>query len=60
MIVRENVSVEAYVKRRGGRTFRTVRFYVNGANIEVGEYLVDSDEKAIQKAKEAMKKAIDL
>ena len=54
------VSVEAFYKRVGGRVYRNVGIYTKGTRIDFGDYLVDSDEKAIKKAAKALAEAVDI
>lgn len=54
----ENISVETFYKRRGGREYRNVRIFVNGSCVDFGDYLVANDEKAIDKAIKALQDAV--
>ena len=53
-------SVERYRKSVGGKFYRTVRCRVSGILIEVNDLVTDTDEQAIEKAKELLKTASEL
>ena len=59
-LFKENVFIEPFTKRRGGRVYRDVTFHVKGGCVEVRDLLVSNDEKAYEKAKEMLKEAIGL
>lgn len=60
MIYKENVKVEPFVKRRGGKVYRDVTFFVKGGCVRVQDILTNSDESAYIKAKDILQKAIEL
>ena len=60
MVFKENVNVEPFVKRRGGKVYRDVTFFVKGGCVKVQDILTNSDESAYLKAKEMLQKAIEL
>ena len=53
-----NTGVEQYRKRRGGKMYRCVRFFVDGYTIEIADIKTDSDEAALQKAKKLLAKVM--
>ena len=60
MMISDKISIETFCKKAGGRTYKTVRFYVTGCVVEVGDFQVDTDEKAMEKAVKALKDSIKL
>lgn len=58
--VRENVRVEKYFKKKGGRVYRDVLFNVGERFIIVDNILAKDDETAYQKALKYLRKAIEL
>lgn len=60
MQYKENVFIDAYVKRIGGKTYRDVRFHVKGGAVVVENLLTASDDAAYKKAKEMINQATKL
>lgn len=56
----ENIGIEQYRKRKGGKIYRCVRFFVCGYVIEIADIVTDSDEAALQKARKLLSNAIKL
>lgn len=60
MQYKENVFIDEYAKRKGGKIYRDVRFHVKGAVVIIENLLVASNDSAYKKAKELLSKANEL
>lgn len=60
MQIKENVFVDEYVKRFGGKKYRDVRFHVKGGTVEVNNLVVSSNQAAYEKALQMIKQATEL
>lgn len=60
MEYKNNVFIETYAKRRGGRKYREVRFHVGNTIVQITDLLVASDDAAYEKAKNILRQATEL
>ena len=59
MDMEKNYTVEAFRKRAGGKVYRDVRFRAGTNVITVSDIVTATDEKAVQKARELLRTALD-